>query len=402
MNGGKLFSLDSWGIRMFVNSNTKGNDLEINGGEIEGGVWLQVPSDKLNPKANITINNGKIYGKSCSLYAYDEVNVNERNINIKINGGEFTAANFEKGRALFINYDTHMNIEINGGTFTGKYAMIYYSGVQSDTPNFTINDGIFNGKIEMSYDFSTNQDENYNSNIVINNGKFSDDISVESYNEAIDDYYFSTNTKFIKNGYFAKKNDDYAWMNYVVGGFEVTDKMKTTPEGYPYTIGHKIILNSNYGDTPKEEIIYALKNGSMQELYNFSRDGYTFVEWNTKKDGTGNKITKSSKLNGETTLYAQWKLIPGNVNAEVSSSDKIKAKVDVGTITEAILTEAEKAIVEEGKNIRGGIILLIDTALYAIIAYIINIRIQRLKYEEEKNKNLDNFLELPSFFSKIN
>ena len=58
--------------------------------------------------------------------------------------------------------------------------------------------------------------------------------------------------------------------------------------------------------------------------------------------------------------------------------------------------------IEEGKNIRGGIILLIDTALYAIIAYIINIRIQQLKYEEEKNKNLDNFLELPSFFSKIN
>ena len=58
--------------------------------------------------------------------------------------------------------------------------------------------------------------------------------------------------------------------------------------------------------------------------------------------------------------------------------------------------------IEDGKNIRGAIILLINTALYAIIAYIINIRIQRLKYEEEKNKNLDNFLELPSFFSKIN
>ena len=58
--------------------------------------------------------------------------------------------------------------------------------------------------------------------------------------------------------------------------------------------------------------------------------------------------------------------------------------------------------IEDGKNIRGAIILLINTALYAIIAYILNIRIQRLKYEEEKNKNLDNFLELPSFFSKIN
>ena len=58
--------------------------------------------------------------------------------------------------------------------------------------------------------------------------------------------------------------------------------------------------------------------------------------------------------------------------------------------------------IEEGKNIRGGIILLINTALYGILAYIFNLRIQRLKYEEEKSKNLDNFLELPSFFSKIN
>ena len=58
--------------------------------------------------------------------------------------------------------------------------------------------------------------------------------------------------------------------------------------------------------------------------------------------------------------------------------------------------------IEEGKNIRGGIILLINTGIYAILAYIINLRIQRIKYEEEKNKNLDNFLELPSFFSKIN
>ena len=58
--------------------------------------------------------------------------------------------------------------------------------------------------------------------------------------------------------------------------------------------------------------------------------------------------------------------------------------------------------IEEGKNIRGGIILLINTVLYGSLAYIINLRNQRLKFEEEKNKNQDNFLELPSFFSKIN
>ena len=58
--------------------------------------------------------------------------------------------------------------------------------------------------------------------------------------------------------------------------------------------------------------------------------------------------------------------------------------------------------IEEGKNIRGGMILLCTTAIYGLLAYVMSNRIQRIKYEEEKNKNLDNFLELPSFFSKIN
>ena len=58
--------------------------------------------------------------------------------------------------------------------------------------------------------------------------------------------------------------------------------------------------------------------------------------------------------------------------------------------------------IEEGKNIRGGFILLINTAIYAALAYIINMRIQRIKYEEEKNRSLDNFLELPSLHYNYN
>ena len=58
--------------------------------------------------------------------------------------------------------------------------------------------------------------------------------------------------------------------------------------------------------------------------------------------------------------------------------------------------------IQEGNNIRGGMILLVNTILYGIIAFCISKRIQRLKYEEAKNKNLDNFLELPAFFSKTN
>ena len=58
--------------------------------------------------------------------------------------------------------------------------------------------------------------------------------------------------------------------------------------------------------------------------------------------------------------------------------------------------------IEEGKNIRGGMILLINTAIYGALAYMLNLRLQRIKYEEEKNKRLDNFLELPSLNYNFN
>ena len=58
--------------------------------------------------------------------------------------------------------------------------------------------------------------------------------------------------------------------------------------------------------------------------------------------------------------------------------------------------------IEEGKNIRGGMILLCTTAIYGLLAYVMSNRLQRIKYEEEKNKSLDNFLELPSFNYNFN
>ena len=58
--------------------------------------------------------------------------------------------------------------------------------------------------------------------------------------------------------------------------------------------------------------------------------------------------------------------------------------------------------IQEGKNIRGGMVLLINTIIYGVLAYIFNMRIQRINYEEEKNKTLDNFLELPSLNYNFN
>ncbi|MBO4815994.1 MAG: hypothetical protein J5507_03605 [Clostridia bacterium] len=138
MNGGKLFSLKSWGIRMFVNSNTKGNDLEINGGVIEGGVWLQAVNSQ--PKANVTINNGTISGNNYAFYIYDPT-TNASNVNVKINGGRFNA-NTENGYALYI-FDTNENVEINDGYFEGYYALYYFTYNKSEQVTNVVNNGTF-------------------------------------------------------------------------------------------------------------------------------------------------------------------------------------------------------------------------------------------------------------------
>ena len=58
--------------------------------------------------------------------------------------------------------------------------------------------------------------------------------------------------------------------------------------------------------------------------------------------------------------------------------------------------------IEEGRNMTGGLILLINTVLYGIIAYGISVKLIFIKNEEEKNRQLDNFLELPSLNYNFN
>ena len=43
----------------------------------------------------------------------------------------------------------------------------------------------------------------------------------------------------------------------------------------------------------------------------YTKDGYDFKEWNTKIDGTGTSYLNEGEITdlGNTTLYAQWKIM---------------------------------------------------------------------------------------------
>lgn len=60
-----------------------------------------------------------------------------------------------------------------------------------------------------------------------------------------------------------------------------------------------------------------------------TRENYTFTEWNTKRNGTGDKFDKDTKVQGNIKVYAQWKpnsavLDPKDVKVTFESTDATK------------------------------------------------------------------------------
>jgi uncharacterized repeat protein (TIGR02543 family) len=51
----------------------------------------------------------------------------------------------------------------------------------------------------------------------------------------------------------------------------------------------------------------AYKNNTVTFPNNPTKTGFTFVEWNTKSDGTGAAFTASTKVTGNATVYPKWK-----------------------------------------------------------------------------------------------
>lgn len=76
---------------------------------------------------------------------------------------------------------------------------------------------------------------------------------------------------------------------------------------------YKITYNANGGSNPPSEQSYTYASSGTITLSSVkpTRTGYTFVNWNTKTDGTGTTYSSGStfnRYNSSTTLYAQWSI----------------------------------------------------------------------------------------------
>ena len=113
-------------IRMFCNGEV---NVTINGGEIVGkrAIWIQLPgSDPAKAfDGNLTINGGKLHATNKDALVIYEYSYGDghTNIDIVINGGEFTGSNIAVCGG--VNKADAPNVLINGGTF--EYDVIKYT-----------------------------------------------------------------------------------------------------------------------------------------------------------------------------------------------------------------------------------------------------------------------------------
>ena len=160
----------------------------------------------------------------------------------------------------------------------------------------------------------------------------------------------NVDTQEIINGFYAVlENNSYSKTNYSFVGwckdkdgndeiYAEGSRLKVEGNVVLYAIWKKetatISFESNGGTGTMESITIARETNTTLPTNTFIKDGYYFVQWNTKADGTGTNYTTSITTSEDITLYAQWKIyytITFNANGGTGTMSKIQVKQGAST-----------------------------------------------------------------------
>ncbi len=120
------------------------------------------------------------------------------------------------------------------------------------------------------------------------------------------------NCEFSKENYrfigWSEKKEDYDKL--------YSENAQYEPQGDVtlYAIWEEITVSlsfdANGGTGTMEPIQVGVNKNTDLPINKFTKSKYSFVEWNTKKDGTGQKYADGGNINinADTILYAQWKI----------------------------------------------------------------------------------------------
>ncbi len=141
-------------------------------------------------------------------------------------------------------------------------------------------------------------------------------------------------------------SDDGKFIATKAGG---TDKAKEVEiKGHIYTVTFD--ANGGEGEMDPQAVVEGVK--TQLNKNEFTREGYAFKEWNTKKDGSGQSYGngESVTLEEDLTLYAQWKKKHYDDDDEPSPSNQNNTRVPDGCDElRASLSSAISAAIASGK-----------------------------------------------------
>ena len=224
----------------------------------------------------------------------------------EISGGSFI------GKSTGIQVDTFAGIEriSNGTIIGGKHAVMNSTG-RIDK----ITGGVFYGKTGNAY-------KNTGANVT----RMEPDLSVS-----------------IGNARYWGKKDAISQVNGNVtypNGYHMSSKTKTLPvDGIEDTQFRylKKFLTLSYdgnGGTGNMDSLTETTDGEEFTIKKnqFQKEGISFVEWNTKADGSGVSYHEGDKLtlSEDTTLYAQWKSVQHTVTFMNDDTTCASVRVETG------------------------------------------------------------------------
>ncbi len=86
-----------------------------------------------------------------------------------------------------------------------------------------------------------------------------------------------------------------------------TNSTKSTPKSStPAAPKYKVTFDYNYTGAPTATSKTTGNDGKVTLPADPVKEDSVFIEWNTKADGTGTKVTKDDVYTADTTVYAKW------------------------------------------------------------------------------------------------
>ncbi len=103
------------------------------------------------------------------------------------------------------------------------------------------------------------------------------------------------------------------WENYKLANKDITIKAIYTEKTYT------VIFNANGGEGTMANQILTYDKAAALRACTFTREGYTFLGWNTAADGTGvfyadQQVVKNMTIVDGVNLYAQWQVVAPTVH----------------------------------------------------------------------------------------